>query len=84
MHEYMHVYAHVCVHESMHVYAHVCVCVCGHLHCMNETATLWNLTLFIYNFYTWLTVMVCLFLNALSEWSITQTNSSVHLNVTGK
>jgi len=32
-----------------------CVCMCVSLHCMKET--LLNLTLFPYNFYTWLIVM---------------------------
>ena len=45
---------------------------------MNEIVTLLNLT-FIYNFYTWLTVMFYLFVNALYEWN---TNSCIHLNVT--
>ena len=39
-----------------------------------------NLTLFIYNFFTWLIVMFCLFVNALYEWNITKKNSSGHLN----
>ena len=43
---------------------HMCVCMCGLLHCMNEVATLWNLTLFIYKFCTRLIVMFCLFVNA--------------------
>ena len=44
-----------------------------------------NITnLFIYNFYTWLIVMFCLFVNVLYEWNITKTNSNVHLNVIGK
>ena len=38
---------------------------------MNEIVTLLNLTLFTYNFYTWLIVMFHLFVNALYEWSIT-------------
>ena len=49
---------------------------------MNEIVTLLKLTLFIYNFYTWLVVMYCLFVNALYDWYITKTNSCVHLNVT--
>ena len=64
----------------------VCVCVCARgarasLHCMNEIATLLNLTSFIYNFHTWLIVMFCLFVNALYEWNVTKTNSCVQLNV---
>ena len=34
------------------VRACVRVCVCDCLHCVNETDTLLNLTVFIYNFYT--------------------------------
>ena len=45
----------VCVHE------YVCACVRGGLQCMNAIVTLLNLTLFTYNFYTWLIVMFCLF-----------------------
>ena len=37
----------------------VCVCVCVSLHCMNEIVTLFSLTLFIHNFYTWLVLMFC-------------------------
>ena len=51
---------------------------------MNEIVTLLNLTLFIRNFSTWLTVMFCLFVNGLYEWNVTKTNCYVHLNVTGK
>ena len=68
----------------MCVHGHVCVCVCDNLHGMNETATLLNLTVFIYNMYTWLIVMVCLFLNAPYEWNVTRTNSSVHLIIIGE
>ena len=50
---------------------------------MTEIVTVLNLTLFIYNFYAWLFVMFCLFVNALYEWNVTKTNSSVHLNVIG-
>ena len=49
----------------------VCVCVCV---CVN----------FIYNFYTWLIVMFCLFVNALYEWKVTKPNFCVRLNVTGE
>ena len=42
----------------------VCVCLCVSLHCMNETVTLLNLTLFINNLYTWLIVMFRLFVYA--------------------
>ena len=48
---------------------HVCVnmCICtrsyGSLQCMNEIVILLNLTLFVYNFHTWLIVMFCLFVN---------------------
>ena len=51
---------------------------------MNEIVRLLNLTLFIYNFDTWLIVMFCLFVNALYEWNITKTNSCVHLKVSGE
>ena len=37
----------------------------------NEIVTLLNLTLFTYNFYTWLIAMFCLFVNALYESNIT-------------
>ena len=84
----------VCMCVCMCVYVHACVCVCVHeyawmracgsLHCMNEIVTLLNLTLFIYNFYTWLFVMFCLFVNALFDWNVTKTNSCVHLNGTGE
>ena len=55
----------VCVSVRAYVRAcvRVCVCVCiwiggdGSLHCMSEIVTLLNLTLFVYNFYTWLIVM---------------------------
>ena len=59
----------------------VCACVCGTLHCI---VRLLNITIFIYNFYTWLILMFRLFFNALYEWNVTKTNSCVHLNVTGK
>ena len=39
---------------------------------MNETVTLLNLTSFIYNFYTWLIIMFCLFVNALYDWNFTK------------
>ena len=48
----------------------VCVCVCVSLQCMNETVTLHNLTLFIYNLYTWLIVIFCIFVNALYAWTV--------------
>ena len=48
------------------------VCMCGLLHCMNDVATLWNLTLFIYKFCTRLIVMFCLFVNALYDWNVTK------------
>ena len=58
----------------------VCVCVCGSLNHMNECYIVeFN---FIYNFYTWLTVMFGLFVNVLYERNVTKTNSCVHLNVT--
>ena len=59
------------------------VCVCGSFHRMNEIVTLLNLTLFIYNFYTWLIVKFCLFVNAQYEWNVTMTNSCVCVNVIG-
>ena len=75
----------VCVHVCACVCVCVCMCVCacGNLHCMNEIVTLLNLTSFTYNFYTWLIVMFCQFVNA-NEWNITKTNSCVHLNVIGE
>ena len=36
---------------------------------------------FINNFHAWLIVMFCLFGNALYEWNISKTNSSVQFNV---
>ena len=48
----------------------------------NYICTITELNLFIYNFYTWLIVMFCLFVNVLYEWNITKTNSCV--NVIGK
>ena len=74
----------VCVCMNTCMCMHMCVCMCGLLHCMNEVATLWNLTLFIYKFYTQLIVIFCLFVNALYKWNVTKTNSCVHFNVTGK
>ena len=61
----------------------MCVCVCVSLHYKNEIVTSLNFTVFIYNFYTWLIVMFCLFVNALDGWSVSMTNSCVHINVTG-
>ena len=80
-------YMHMCA-SSARKYCYgsypVCVlCVCGSLHRMNEIVTLLNLTWFIYNFYTWLIVMFCLFVNAQYEWNVTMTNSCVRLNVIG-
>ena len=61
----------------------VCVHVCGSL---QVTLREWDCYIvefsFIYNFYMWLIVMFCLFVNALYEWNVTKTNSCVHLNVT--
>ena len=74
----------VCVSVRARVHACLYVSVCGSLHCTNQIVTLLNLTLFIYNFYTWLIVMFCLFVNALYECNVTKTNSCVHLNVTGE
>ena len=63
------------------VCAHVSVCVCGSLHCMNEIVALLNLSWFIYNFYTWLIVMFCVFVNELYEWNATKTNFCVHWQI---
>ena len=78
MHVHVHLSVCVCMHACVRACVRACVCVYGSLHCMNEIVTLLNLT-FIYNFYTWLTVMFYLFVNALYEWN---TNSCIHLNVT--
>ena len=64
------------------VRACVRVCVEAYIY-MIEIVTLLNLALFIYNFYTWLFVTFCLFVNVLYEWSDTKTNSYIQLNVTG-
>ena len=79
------VYVCVCMHlVCVWGGVHTRVCVCVSLHCMNENVTVLNLTLFIYNFFTWLIVMFCLFVNVLYEWNITKKNSGGHLNVIGK
>jgi len=56
---------------------------------MCEIVTLLNLTLFIYNIYTWLIVVDSLrhkrlFVNAPYEWNVTKANSYLHLNVIGE
>ena len=43
-----------------------------------------SLTLFVYNFYTWLIIKFCLFVKALYEWNVTKTHSCVHSNVIGE
>ena len=58
-------------------------CYCVILFIFNEV-TLLNLTLFSYNFYTWLIVMFCLFVKSLCQWNVTKIHSCVHLNVIGQ
>ena len=65
----------VCVCVCVSVSVSVSVSVCGSLHCLNEIVPLLKLTLSIYNFFTWLLVMYCLFLIAVYEWNVTKTNS---------
>ena len=57
--------------------ARACVSVC--LHCISEIVKLLKLTLFVYNFHTWLTAMFCLFVNKMYQWNVTKRNSYAHL-----
>ena len=72
------------VSVSVSVCVSVCVRACVSLHCLNEIVTLLNLTVFLYNFHTWLKAMFYVFVSALCEWNVTKTYSCVHLNVTGE
>ena len=80
VHACVHACVFVCVCVGMSVSACVCacvcvcvcvrarVCMCGSLHCLiDEIVTLFKLTLFIYNSYTWLIVMFSLFVIALCQ-----------------
>ena len=74
----------VCMRASVraHARARACVCVCElTLHELNCYIVEFN---FIYNFYTWLIVMFCPFVNALHEWNVTKTNACAHLTASGQ
>lgn len=59
--------------RSISILLLLCYCL---IFIFNEV-TLLNLTLFSYNFYTWLIVVFCLFVKSLHEWNVTKINSCV-------
>ena len=74
----------VCVSVCVCVCLCVCLCLCS-LHCMNEIATLLNLTFIFLSLACMANCKVlCLVLNAPYEWDVTKTNSCVHFNAAGE